>query len=89
MHVESAEGRRKGMSTTTLELVSSAVHDAAGDLSAGEVAARIGVSRVTSRRYLDYLSRRGLVVLGMRYGSSGRPEHRYRWADQPTGPRSV
>ncbi len=89
MHVESAEGLPKGMSTTTLELVSRAVHDAAGDLSAGEVAARIGVSRVTSRRYLDYLSRRGLVVLGMRYGSSGRPEHRYRWADQPRGSRPV
>ncbi|MEP6640173.1 MAG: response regulator [Chloroflexota bacterium] len=89
IHVESAESLPKGMSTTTLGLVSKAIHEADGDLSATEVAERIGVSRVTSRRYLDYLTRRGLVVLGMRYGSSGRPEHRFRWAREPSGSRSV
>ena len=40
-----------------------------------------GVSRVTSRRYLDRLARSGLVAVTMRYGKAGRPEHRYRWAD--------
>ncbi len=70
----------KGMSPATLELVASAVHDSPSDVSAAELAEHIGVSRVTSRRYLDYLTRRGLVALTMRYGSQGRPEHRYRWA---------
>lgn len=89
MHIESAGALPKGMSTATLKLVSKAVRGADGDLSASEVAERIGVSRVTSRRYLDYLASRGLVVIGMRYGSSGRPEHRYRWADEPAGSRSA
>jgi response regulator of citrate/malate metabolism len=69
----------KGMSQVTLELVAGALHEAKRNLSAAEVAERVGVSRVTSRRYLDYLSRRGLVALVMRYGLQGRPEHRYRW----------
>ena len=51
------------------------------DLSAEEVAERTGVSRVTSRRYLDRLARSGLVDVSMRYGKAGRPEHRYRWSD--------
>ncbi|HEY5629788.1 MAG TPA: response regulator [Candidatus Limnocylindrales bacterium] len=79
LRAESAGALPKGMSQATLELVASAVSAAAADLSAAEVAERVGVSRVTGRRYLDYLVRRGLVGLSMRYGSQGRPEHRYRW----------
>jgi two-component system CitB family response regulator len=69
----------KGLSTATLDLVAGALRDARGDLSASEVATRTGLSRVTSRRYLDHLVRSGTVELTMRYGSAGRPEHRYRW----------
>lgn len=69
----------KGLSTATLELVARALRDALRDLSAVEVAKRTGLSRVTSRRYLDHLVRSGTVELTMRYGSAGRPEHRYRW----------
>ncbi len=79
LRAESAEALPKGMSQATLELVAGAVSGAGMDLSATEVAERVGVSRVTGRRYLDYLVRRGLVGLSMRYGSQGRPEHRYRW----------
>ena len=35
------------------------------------------LSRVTARRYLDHLVHSGRVELVMRYGSPGRPEHRY------------
>jgi response regulator of citrate/malate metabolism len=79
----------KGMSQATLELVASAIHEAPGDLSAAELAERTGISRVTSRRYLDYLARRRLVALTLRYGSQGRPEHRYRWAREPEQPKQV
>ncbi len=69
----------KGLSTATLELVLRTLREARTDLSAVEVAKRTGLSRVTSRRYLDHLVRSGTVELTMRYGSAGRPEHRYRW----------
>jgi response regulator of citrate/malate metabolism len=71
----------KGLSPTTLALVARTLRGGDGDLSAEDVAARTGVSRVTSRRYLDRLARSGLVAVTMRYGKAGRPEHRYRWAD--------
>lgn len=70
----------KGLSPTTFALVARTLRGTPDDLSAEEVAARTGVSRVTSRRYLDHLARSGLVEVTMRYGKTGRPEHRYRWA---------
>ena len=73
----------KGLSHATLGLVADAVRDAGADLSAAEVAERTGVSRVTSRRYLEHLARGGLVEIALRYGSSGRPKHRYRWIVTP------
>lgn len=69
----------KGLSGTTLDLVASALRDAGGALSATEVAARTGLSRVSARRYLDHLVRGGKAELTLRYGSAGRPEHRYLW----------
>ena len=50
------------------------------DLSTAEVAQAIGVSRATAQRYLTYLERHGVVKLHLRYGTTGRPEHRYRRA---------
>jgi response regulator of citrate/malate metabolism len=51
-------------------------------LSAGEVGAAVGTSRVTARRYLEHLYRVGMVDRSPRYGTPGRPENEYRW----TGP---
>lgn len=70
----------KGLSPATFALVARTLRGIEDDLSAEEVADRTGVSRVTSRRYLDRLARTGLVQVTMRYGKTGRPEHRYRWA---------
>ena len=47
--------------------------------SAVETAEQAGLSRVTARRYLDHLTQTEQVELELRYGGSGRPEHRYRW----------
>nr|WP_202447693.1 response regulator [Streptomyces sp. SID5468] len=68
----------KGHSAPTLALVRDAVRAARRDLSAAEVAAATGVSRATAQRYLSYLVREGLARLELRYGTTGRPEHRYR-----------
>jgi response regulator of citrate/malate metabolism len=70
----------KGHSAPTLALVSDAVRTAHRDLSAAEVAELTGVSRATAQRYLSYLVREGMVRLELRYGVTGRPEHRYRTA---------
>ncbi len=83
LRTDSAATLPKGLSSATLELVAASVRDAGSALSASEVAERTGVSRVTSRRYLEHLARGGLVEIALRYGSSGRPEHRYRWIVTP------
>ena len=67
----------KGHSAPTLELVRNAVRAADGDISAVEVADQVGISRPTAQRYLSYLARHGVVRLQLRYGATGRPEHRY------------
>ncbi|PSL38996.1 two-component system CitB family response regulator [Labedella gwakjiensis] len=50
------------------------------DLSAPEVAARVGISRATAQRYLAALARDGSATVSLSYGSTGRPEHRFRAA---------
>ncbi|HET9172083.1 MAG TPA: response regulator [Actinospica sp.] len=75
-----AEQPAKGHSAPTLELVRNAVRAAEGDISAAEVAEQVGVSRPTAQRYLTYLAQHGVVRLQLRYGATGRPEHRYTLA---------
>ncbi len=47
--------------------------------SAEEVAEGVGLSRVTARRYLDYLEKTNQIRLEVQYGSVGRPVNRYFW----------
>jgi response regulator of citrate/malate metabolism len=76
-------GLPKGISAPTLGVVVEALRDSGDDVTAVAVAERAGISRGTARRYLEYLESLGSVELSLRYGSAGRPEHRYRWL----GPR--
>jgi response regulator of citrate/malate metabolism len=69
----------KGLSKETLELVAKTLKLSDTATSAAEVAEQAGLSRVTARRYLDHLTQTQQVELELRYGGSGRPEHRYRW----------
>ncbi|MFI6919601.1 response regulator [Nonomuraea spiralis] len=69
----------KGLSRATCALVAEALRDAGGDLSAAEAAELTGLSRVSARRYLEHLCASGRAELHPRYGTAGRPEHRYRW----------
>jgi two-component system response regulator DctR len=67
----------KGLSLQTLRAVV-AILDAAGHaLSAEEVGDRVGIARVTARRYLDYLEVSGAVLMSPDLTGRGRPRHRY------------
>jgi response regulator of citrate/malate metabolism len=61
----------------TKELVLQALEDADGPMSAAEVATEIGVSRATAQRYLAALATGNEVKVGLRYGSTGRPEQEF------------
>ena len=69
----------KGMGRETLDAVVAAVRASGEALSAAETAELIGASRITARRYLEYLADTGLVDRAPRYGGAGRPELEYRW----------
>ncbi|GII92615.1 response regulator [Sinosporangium siamense] len=69
----------KGLSPTTCTLVAEALRTTDSDLSAAEAAVLTGLSRVSARRYLEYLCASGRAELRPKYGTAGRPEHRYRW----------
>jgi response regulator of citrate/malate metabolism len=60
-----------------------AVDEGVGARSAAEVARELGMSRVTTRRYLEYLVDAGLARRQARYGGAGRPELEYRWLPDP------
>lgn len=77
----------KRLSDATLELVESTLGRSVSGLSAAELAAAAGLSRVTARRYLDHLVKVGRAELTMRYGGPGRPEHRYRILGPGAGAR--
>jgi response regulator of citrate/malate metabolism len=68
----------KGMSVQTLEAITETLAAASDGLSAGAAATVIGASRVTARRYLEYLADNGLAQRVPRYGQVGRPEVFYR-----------
>ena len=69
----------KGLSVSTLDSVRDYLKQHSGSVSATEVMAALGMSRVTARRYLEYLADAGIASRAPRYGTPGRPENEYGW----------
>lgn len=68
----------KGLSQETLDDILAVLRDSPDQPhSASELAAKIGASRVTARRYLEHLAEIGTVARSTRYGKTGRPEVEY------------
>lgn len=75
----------KGLSEASLSTMIEILTEANSALSAGEAAHLAGSSRVTARRYLEYLHRQGQAEKTQRYGVPGRPEYEYRWVPVDEG----
>jgi two-component system CitB family response regulator len=69
----------KGRSPQTARLVVDRLRSAAEPQTATDVATALGLSRPTAQRYLADLAAAGRVDVSLRYGTAGRPEHRYAW----------
>ncbi|WP_219416996.1 response regulator [Pseudonocardia nigra] len=75
-----AGGLPKGVSRESLDAVTRELTAARpAGVTAAEVAEALGASRVTARRYLEYLAETGLCERHARYGGAGRPQTEYRW----------
>jgi response regulator of citrate/malate metabolism len=69
----------KGQSPVTARLVADQLRRADQPVTAAGIAERLGISRATAQRYLAALAEDGRATMTLRYGSTGRPEHRYSW----------
>ena len=67
----------KGFNKATLMKVLTYLKTSKGGVSADDVAANIGVARVTARRYLDFMEKQKLIKVEIQYGSIGRPINQY------------
>lgn len=76
----------KGLRPETLALVTDALRSGTDPVSASDVAAGTGVSRVTARRYLEHLVAHGTAEQSLRYGRAGRPEILYSLRPGARGP---
>ncbi|MEA2364974.1 MAG: two-component system, CitB family, response regulator DctR [Thermoleophilaceae bacterium] len=72
-----------GLKDTTLDAVIAVLEADYSPFSANEVAERVGVARVTARRYLEYLQVLGIVEMSREGEGPGRPRNRYRLRRMP------
>ncbi|WP_040226314.1 response regulator [Bhargavaea cecembensis] len=73
-----AAGLPKGIDPITLNEINRLFREEQTDgITAAELSKRIGTSRSTARRYLEYLVSAGLLTTKSIYGTVGRPERKY------------
>ncbi|KMK94806.1 response regulator [Rossellomorea marisflavi] len=70
-------GMPKGIDPLTLSKVKAIVEDTGKGISAEEMGSRMGASRATARRYLEYMVSTGEGTAELEYGIVGRPERKY------------
>lgn len=69
----------KGFSQHTYERVITVIRELDGEsFTSNKIAELIGVSRITARRYLDYLERNAVLEIEHQYGKIGRPQNKYK-----------
>ena len=62
----------------TLDKILDEMKKESGKFTSEEMSERVGVSRTTARRYLEYLVSLGSLEVDVSYGGVGRPERIYR-----------
>ncbi|WP_422392193.1 response regulator [Niallia oryzisoli] len=75
--VKKSTGLPKGIDEITLGKVKNVLLNQNQGLSAEEVGKELGVSRITARRYLEYLTSIRETKAEVVYGTVGRPERKY------------
>jgi two-component system CitB family response regulator len=80
LHANDRPAGPKGQSAVTARLVAERLAaQPRVARTAAEIAAELGIARATAQRYLAALEQAGSATMSLRYGSTGRPEHLYRW----------
>ena len=72
----------KGLDKHTLKMVWDSICEFKGMFSTEDVAAKVGISRVSIRKYLEFLKTINLLKLDLHRGSVGRPVYKYLCIDK-------
>lgn len=68
----------KGIDANTLETLKNILKtEQLSDFSANDIGVKMNVSRVTARRYLEFLESEGVIRLVLNYNTGGRPKRLY------------
>lgn len=74
----SAENLPKGIDELTLQKLKDVFIQSKETYTAGSLSEKIGMSKTTTRRYLEYLVSSSFLVAEIQYGKIGRPERIYQ-----------
>ena len=76
---ERGAGRPKGIDAQTLETVVSVLKEQPGLFSLKDIERVAGISRISLKKYFDYLAETGRLGSSKGYGGQGRPVTLYNW----------
>ena len=77
---EAAPQLSKGLNGATLRLIQDFLARSQGQaLTSEEIAEQVHLSRITIRRYVNYMVETGELVSSIDYQTGGRPSIRYRY----------
>ncbi|MBP5739860.1 MAG: response regulator, partial [Spirochaetia bacterium] len=69
----------KGMSAKTYTAILEAIKAMDAPTTAEELGDKLGISRVSVRRYLEFMENRGILEMKPIYGKKGRPQHLFKY----------
>ena len=72
----------KGMSEKTYNAILNAIKAMAAPVTAEELGDKLGISRVSVRRYLEFMESRGILEMKPIYGKKGRPQHLFKYVQE-------
>lgn len=75
---EPIEELPKGLNEATLRQILTYLNSIDTPMSAEEIGEGVNLTRVTARRYLEYLEKTGRVTMDLKYGTVGRPVKTYK-----------
>lgn len=79
-HKKTTDQFPKGIQEQTLQMICSFMeNNSTAELTGEEIADKVGLSRVTVRRYMNYLLEQGKIIGFMNYETGGRPSMLYCW----------
>ncbi len=72
----------KGMSEKTYTAILNAIKAMDASVTAEELGDKLGISRVSVRRYLEFMEDKGILEMKPIYGKKGRPQHLFKYVKE-------